>query len=142
MRYVMNLSQKGGLRLFSAVFGARPAKTSQFFEDMVNGNTNLFSLSIYMELNIMKTTLLAAATVLVSFAAPAMAWEGKVIQCFDKVWVAAEYKVSKKLHTPAYTKWEHRGDQLAEVYYAAIYLEQKHLVRAGHYLKVKAACNK
>jgi hypothetical protein len=89
----------------------------------------------------MKTTLTAAALVLASFAAPAMAWEGKVVACYDKAWVPDVYKTHKKLHTPARTTWEHRGKQLVEVYYPAIYIEHKHLVAKGHYLKVPAACH-
>ena len=43
----------------------------------------------------MKTTILAAAAVLVSFAAPAMAWEGKVVACYDSVWVPAKTETHK-----------------------------------------------
>jgi hypothetical protein len=89
----------------------------------------------------MKSTLIAASIILASFAAPAMAWEGKVVACYNSVWVPAEYKTSKKLHSGAHTEWEHRGKQLVEVYYAPVYIQTNHLVRNGHYLKVKAACN-
>ena len=88
----------------------------------------------------MKTKLIAAAVVLTSFAAPAMAWEGQVVACYDSVWVPAQYKTSKKLHSGAHTKWEHRGDQLVEVYYAPVYIEHRHQVSKGYYLKRKAAC--
>lgn len=88
----------------------------------------------------MKKTLIAAAAVMVSFAAPAMAWEGKVVACYDKIWVPAEYKTSKTLHMASRTTWEHRGDQMVEVYYPPMYMEHKHLVREGHYVKRKAAC--
>lgn len=85
-------------------------------------------------------TILAAAVALSALAAPAMAWEGKVVACYDKVWVPDEYTVTKKLHSKAETKWEHRGDQLVEVYYAPMYLEMKTLKTPGHYIKRKAAC--
>ena len=35
----------------------------------------------------MKTTILAAAAILVSLTVPAIAWEGKVVACYDRVWV-------------------------------------------------------
>ena len=88
----------------------------------------------------MKYKLLAAALLATVTAAPAMAWEGKVVACYDKIWVPAEYKTSKTLHSKGYTKWEHRGHQLAEVYYAPMYMEHRTLVREGHYVKRKAPC--
>ena len=90
----------------------------------------------------MKTTTLTAAAVLVSFAASAMAWEGKVVACYDSVWVPAKIETHKKLHSAAHTKWEHCGGQLLEVYYAPVIIQHTHKKRKGDYLKVKAACNK
>jgi hypothetical protein len=58
---------------------------------MDNSAANLSPLFINRELK-MKTTILAAAAVLVSFAAPAMAWEGKVVACYDSVRVPAKLK--------------------------------------------------
>lgn len=75
-----------------------------------------------------------------TFAAPAMAWEGKVVACYDKIWVDDVYSTTKHLHSKAKTKWEHRGDQLVEVYYPAMYIEKRHLVTPGHYVKRKAPC--
>jgi len=71
----------------------------------------------------MKTTIIAAAAAVISFAAPAMAWEGRVVACYDSTWVPDEYEVHKTLHSAAHTKWEHRGKQLVEVYYAPVYEE-------------------
>lgn len=85
-------------------------------------------------------TITAAAAVVVAFAAPAAAWEGHVIKCYDKIWVPAEYKTTKIPHTKAVTKWEHCGDQLCEVHYPAMYKEMKTLVTPGHYVKREAAC--
>lgn len=88
----------------------------------------------------MKTKIIAAAALMMTFAAPAMAWEGKVVACYDSQWVPAKYKATKHLHSKAHTKWEHRGDQLVEVYYAPVYIEKKTKVSSGHYVKRKAAC--
>jgi hypothetical protein len=84
---------------------------------------------------------MAAAVVLVSFAAPAMAWEGKVVACYDSHYVADQYKVTKHLHSKARTAWEHRGKQLVEVYYAPVYIEKRTLAVKGHYVKRKAPCH-
>jgi len=89
---------------------------------MVNGAANLSPLFINREL-VMKTTILAAAAVLVSFASPGMAWEGKVVACYDSVWVPAKTETHKNLHSAAHIKWEHRGGQLVEVYYAPAYIQ-------------------
>lgn len=89
----------------------------------------------------MKTTIIAAAAAVISFAEPAMAWEGRVIACYDSTWVPDEYEVHKTLHSEAHTKWEHRGKQLVEVYYAPVYIEHKHLKTPGHYIKYKAPCH-
>lgn len=88
----------------------------------------------------MKMKMITAAVVLASFAAPAMAWEGQVVACYDSVYVPPQYKTHKKLHSGAHTKWEHRGNQMVEVYYAPVYIESRVQVSKGYYLKRKAAC--
>jgi hypothetical protein len=88
----------------------------------------------------MKTKIIAAAMLMVSFAAPAMAWEGQVVACYDSVWVPPQHKTTKHLHSAAHTKWEHRGNQMVEVYYAPVYIEKRTQSSKGYYLKRKAAC--
>jgi hypothetical protein len=87
----------------------------------------------------MKTILLAAAGA-VAMAGSAAAWEGKAVACYDKVWVPASYTTTKVLEYPAKMKWEHRNGQMVEMHYAPIYMEQKHLVKEGHYVLRKAPC--
>jgi hypothetical protein len=90
----------------------------------------------------MKTTFfVTAAAVAAMFGAPAMAWEGHKIECYDKHWVPATYTTSKKLKHAARTEWEHRDGQLAKVHYPAMYIEHTHLATAGHYVLRKAPCN-
>lgn len=87
----------------------------------------------------MKSIIATAAAAVVLSATSALAWEGKVVACYDKVWVQPDAVCHKKPHKPAKTVWEHRGDQLVEVYYAPVYKEicsQK----PGYWLKRKAAC--
>lgn len=89
----------------------------------------------------MKTALIAAAVTAIGFAAPAVAWEGKVVACYDKVWVGPEYKVTKKLVREAHYKWEHnKAGQATKVWYPAVYEQVKTQTSNGYYLEVKAAC--
>lgn len=92
---------------------------------MVNYAASLSPLFINGEF-IVKTTILAAATVLVSFATPAMAREGKVVAYYDSVWIPAKTEEHKKLHSAAHINWEHRSGQLVEVYYAPVYIQHTH----------------
>ncbi|SPF81335.1 hypothetical protein [Pseudoprimorskyibacter insulae] len=89
----------------------------------------------------MKKLLIGAALVASSFAAPAFAWEGQVVACYDKVWVPAKYDYSKKLIMAAHSEWEHnKKGQMVKVYYPAVYKQSKHLKEAGHYVAVQAPC--
>ena len=85
-------------------------------------------------------TITAAAAVAVAFASTASAWEGQVVKCYDKIFVPAEFTVTKMLHTPARTEWQHCGDQMCEVYYPAMYKEKRTLKTPAHYVKREAAC--
>lgn len=88
----------------------------------------------------MKKLTIAAVVASAAFAAPAFAWEGKVIACFDKVWVPPVYSTTHVPHTKAKTVWEHRNGQMVEIYYPAIMKEMTTLKKAGYYIKRKAAC--
>jgi len=88
----------------------------------------------------MKKVLVGAFLAASAFAAPAMAWEGHVVACYDKVWVPAKYAVSKQLYMKAHTEWEHRHGQMVKVHYPAIYKEHKTLTHPGHYIARKAPC--
>lgn len=83
---------------------------------------------------------LAGAILAASFAAPAFAWEGQVVACYDKVWVPAKYEYTQKLIMASHTEWEYKNGQMIKVYYPAVYKESKHMVKAGHYVAKKAAC--
>lgn len=87
----------------------------------------------------MKTTIIAATTALL-FAAPAMAWEGKVVACYGKEWVPAKYETKHVFAKPGREAWEHRNGQLVHVKYAPVYKEVTTLVKDGYWLKVKEAC--
>ena len=89
---------------------------------------------------IMKKTILTAVAATMISAVPALAWEGKAVECYDKVWVGPKYATEKVLEYPAKKKWEHKNGQMVKMYYAPIYMEKKTLVKEGHYVLKKAAC--
>lgn len=89
----------------------------------------------------MKKTLLAAAAATVALSAPAFAWEGKKVACYDKVWQDPVYEYTQVLEYPAKKKWEHKDGQMVEMHYPAIYMQKKTMVSAGRYVLVKAACH-
>ncbi|WP_417205363.1 hypothetical protein [Antarctobacter sp.] len=83
---------------------------------------------------------LVGALIAAAFAAPAMAWEGKVVACYDKVWVPAKYGYKQHLIMAAHTEWEYKNGQMIKVHYPAVYKESKHMVKEGYYVAKKAAC--
>lgn len=91
----------------------------------------------------MKTAFVAVAVVAASaFAAPAIAgseW-GKVVACYDKVWVAPTYSVTKKLIRAAEVKYVWKNGQLKKLHYPAVYEEIKTLASDGYYLAQSATC--
>lgn len=88
----------------------------------------------------MKKVLAGAFIAAAALAAPASAWEGQVVACYDKVWVPAKYSYTKKLIMAAHTEWEYKGGQMIKMHYPAVYKEMKHMVKPGHYVARKAAC--
>lgn len=82
----------------------------------------------------------AAGIAFTMIAGAAQAWEGKVIKCYDTVYVPAEYKTHQKLVRAAYTDWEHRNGQAVKVYYPPVYVETRTEVRPARYVNRPAAC--
>lgn len=87
----------------------------------------------------MKTVLIAAVAAM-SFAAPAMAWEGQKVACYDKHWMPATYTTSKHLEYAAKHKWEHVDGQMVKMYYPPIYMEKRSMKKPGHYVLRQAPC--
>lgn len=89
----------------------------------------------------MNKKLMAAAITTFAFSAGAsMAWEGRVVECYGKVWHPAQYSTKKVLVKHARTEWEHRNGQLAQVYYAPVYKEVRSKTKDGHWIMRKEAC--
>ena len=57
----------------------------------------------------MKKTLVSAVVAAIAFAAPAMAWEGKTVACYDKHLVPAKYSATKVLVKAGKSQYEHRA---------------------------------
>ena len=88
----------------------------------------------------MKKVLAGAILAASTLAAPAFAWEGKVVACYDKIWVPAKYAYTKELIMASHTEWEWQDGQMVKVWYPAVYKEKKHMKSPGHYIARKAAC--
>lgn len=88
-----------------------------------------------------KVSFIAAAMTAAAFlAAPAMAWEGKVVSCYGKVWQPAKYSTHKTKVKESKTRWEHRNGQMVEVYYPPVYKESRTMTKEGHWIMRKEAC--
>jgi len=89
----------------------------------------------------MKSILMGAIVASAAFVAPAMAWEGQKVACYDKHWVPATYSTEKYLEYPSKKKWEHKDGQMVKMYYPPIYMEKRTMSKPGHYVLRKAPCN-
>lgn len=89
----------------------------------------------------MKTTLFSAAVAAIAFAAPAMAWEGETVACFDKHLVPAKYSAEKVLVKDEKQKYEHRNGHIELVRYPAVYKEVLTKVSDSHYVMKQIKCH-
>lgn len=86
-------------------------------------------------------TAAAALMATTAFAVPAMAWEGTVQKCYNKVYVPAQFKTTRHKIKDAKSRYEYRGSHRVElVHYPAVYVERRHKVRDGHYVLQETAC--
>ena len=88
----------------------------------------------------MKFILTAAAAAIVLTTGSAMAWEGRTVACFDKVWVGPTYKAHHVLVMPAKEKYEHLNGRIELVRYAAVYREHKSKVTDGMWVMKEVSC--
>lgn len=89
----------------------------------------------------MKKTLFSAAIAAIAFAAPAMAWEGKTVACYDKALIGAKYTSTKVLVKGAKQQYEHRNGRIEEVHYPAVYKEVRTKVADAHYVMRPVSCD-
>lgn len=89
----------------------------------------------------MKKTILTTVAATLMMAAPAFAWEGKTVACYDKVWVGPKYTAVKELVKPAKYKYEHRHGRVEKIYYAPVYVEKKTKVSDGYYVMKEVSCH-
>ncbi|MBV0912103.1 hypothetical protein [Anianabacter salinae] len=67
---------------------------------------------------------------------------GRTVACFDKVWIAPTYTVTKELVQPKKRVYVKRRGLIELVEYAAIYREIKTLKEDGHWVLRQIACKK
>lgn len=89
----------------------------------------------------MKKTILTSVAATLMMAAPALAWEGKTVACYDKVWVGPKYKAEKVLVKEAKYKYEHKRGHIEKVYYAPVYVEKKTKISNGYYVMKEIRCH-
>jgi hypothetical protein len=88
----------------------------------------------------MKKTLISAVVAAVAFAAPAMAWEGKTVACYDKHLVAAKYSATKVLVKAGKSQYEHRNHRIELVGYPPVYKKVRTKTSDAHYVMREVSC--
>jgi hypothetical protein len=89
----------------------------------------------------MKKTLIYAVVAAVAFAAPAMAWEGKTVACYDKHLVPAKYSATKVLVKAGKSQYEHRNGHIELVAYPPVYRQVATLKTGSHYVMKQVKCH-
>jgi TRAP-type C4-dicarboxylate transport system substrate-binding protein len=89
----------------------------------------------------MKKTLITAVVAAIAFAAPAMAWEGKTVACYDKHLVPAKYSATKVLVKAGKKQYEHRNGHIELVAYPPVYKEVRTKISGSHYVMREVACH-
>ena len=90
----------------------------------------------------MKKTLFTAVIAAIGFAAPAMAWEGKTVACYDKKLVPATYTYTKHLVKGGKSQYEHRNGRIELVSYPPVYRQVATLKTGAHYVMQQVMCHK
>jgi len=89
----------------------------------------------------MKKTLFTAVIAAIGFAAPAMAWEGKTVACYDKHLVPATYTYTKHIVKGGKKQYEHRNGRIELVSYPPVYRQVATLKAEAHYVMVPIQCH-
>ncbi|WP_439144247.1 hypothetical protein [Planktotalea sp.] len=89
----------------------------------------------------MKKTLVSAVVAAIAFAAPAMAWEGKTVACYDKHLVPAKYSATKVLVKAGKSQYEHRNGHIELVAYPPVYKEVRTKTSDAHYVMREISCH-
>ena len=77
----------------------------------------------------------------IAFAAPAMAWEGKTVACYDKHLVPAQYSAEKVLIKKSKKQYEHRNGRIELVKYPSVYKEVLTKTADSHYVMREIKCH-
>lgn len=89
----------------------------------------------------MKKTLFTAVIAAIGFAAPAMAWEGNTVACYDKKLMPATYTYKKHLVKDGKKQYEHRNGRIELVSYPPVYRQVATLKSGAHYVMRQVKCN-
>ena len=89
----------------------------------------------------MKKTLISAVAATLVFAAPAMAWEGKTVACYNKHLVGAKYSATKVLVKAGKSQYEHRNGRIELVAYPPVYKEVRTKTADAHYVMREVSCH-
>ncbi len=89
----------------------------------------------------MKKTLFTLVIAAIGFAAPAMAWEGNTVACYDKHLVPAKYTYTKHMVKDSKKQYEHRNGRIELVKYPAVYRQVATLKKEAHYVMVQVKCH-
>ncbi len=87
----------------------------------------------------MKKALIALAA-FTAMSAPAVAWEGRTVACFDKVYVGPTYVTTKEPIMAPHQEYKHTKHGVELVQYDAVYREYKHKVSDGHWVMKQVPC--
>jgi hypothetical protein len=89
----------------------------------------------------MNKALVSAVVAAIAFAAPAMAWEGKTVACYDKHLVPAKYSATKVLVKAGKSQYEHRNGRIELVSYPPVYRQVATLKTGSHYVMKQVKCH-
>jgi hypothetical protein len=89
----------------------------------------------------MNKALVSAVVAAIAFAAPAMAWEGKTVACYDKHLVPAKYSATKVLVKAGKSQYEHRNGHIEFVAYPPVYKEIRTKTPDAHYVMREISCH-
>jgi hypothetical protein len=89
----------------------------------------------------MNKALVSAVVAAIAFAAPAMAWEGKTVACYDKELVPATYHYTKHLVKGGKKQYEHRNGRIELVSYPPVYRQVATLKTGSHYVMKQVKCH-
>ena len=88
----------------------------------------------------MKSIMTAAAAAVILTTGSAMAWEGRTVACFDKVWVGPTYSTKNVLVMAGHEEYQHVNGRVELVRYSPVYRQYKSLKTEGMWVMKEVSC--